>query len=500
MTNVRRFAIALPLLALTCLPLPASAAEPTKTYGAEVIGGSVTPFVFDGDLRQLPPAPVWRHGDPIREVPRRATATGLPERTPPAPRLDPLLELQARVPTQQGFTDPIINRAGQSFNGVQPPDPTGDVGTQYFIQGINAGAGTTINVYDKTDGSLVAGPIVLDNLGAAECADGFGDPIVLYDELADRWMLSEFAFQGFFGGVLCVYVSQTSDPVTGGWFNYLFEAQDFPDYPKYGIWPDAYYVSSNEGRPAAYALDRTNMLNGAAARPLQRFTADRLGGFGFESAHGGRSRRSARSGRRAPRATSCATRTTSRTTGRPFRAATLSRSSSIDVDFNNPSNSSFTCPISIQVTDFDSNLCGLNSFECIEQPGSADLDPLREVVMYRAAYRNFGTHETLTGDLRDRRQRQRPRRRALVRAAPHRRRLEPLPGGHLGAEQPEPLDVERRDGRGRQLRRRLQRGEPRPGSEPGLHRPLGERSARHTAAGRGPHHPRRRSEHLEPLR
>ena len=81
---------------------------------------------------------------------------------------------------------------------------------------------------------------------------------------------------------MCVYISQTSDPVAGGWFIYDFTTPNFPDYPKYAVWPDAYYVSSNESSSAAYALDRTRMLAGLSATS-QRFTISDLSGFIFNA-------------------------------------------------------------------------------------------------------------------------------------------------------------------------------------------------------------------------
>src|SRR5690606_34255408 len=119
------------------------------------------------------------------------------------------------------------------------------------------GSGALVRVHDSSNGSVVAGPFAMDSLGTGACASGFGDPVVLYDELADRWLLSEFASGG---NHLCVYISQTSDPVAGGWFAYDFSTPSFPDYPKYGVWPDAYYVTTNESSPAIYALDRARML------------------------------------------------------------------------------------------------------------------------------------------------------------------------------------------------------------------------------------------------
>ena len=95
--------------------------------------------------------------------------------------------------------------------------------------------------------------------------------------------MSEFATNFFrTDNHLCVYVSQAGDPIGGGWFFYDFPVADFPDYPKYTVWPDAYYVSSNEASPAAYAMDRIRMLKGAPAS-YQRFTAPSLNGFGVQA-------------------------------------------------------------------------------------------------------------------------------------------------------------------------------------------------------------------------
>src|SRR5207249_9180441 len=123
----------------------------------------------------------------------------------------------------------------------------------------------------QVTGAVVAGPSLLSALwtGDGRCASGFGDGIVLFDQLASRWLMSEFAIRG---NHLCVYVSRTSDPLGGGWFGYDFGTAEFPDYPKYAVWPDAYYVSTNESAPAAYALERARMIAGLPAGH-QRFTA-----------------------------------------------------------------------------------------------------------------------------------------------------------------------------------------------------------------------------------
>jgi hypothetical protein len=88
---------------------------------------------------------------------------------------------------------------------------------------------------------------------------GLGDPVAMYDAVADRYVLTEFSSAG---NKLVIMVSQTNNP-TGSWYVYQFTAPEFPDYPKYGIWPNAYICTSNESTNKIYAFDRPTMLSGA---------------------------------------------------------------------------------------------------------------------------------------------------------------------------------------------------------------------------------------------
>jgi hypothetical protein len=224
---------------------------------------------------------------------------------------------------------------------------------------------------------------------------GRGDPIVLYDQLDERWLLSEFASSPT--DCLHVYISKNSDPIAGGWHHYQFDTPNFPDYPKYGVWPDGYYVTSNEDDgPAVYALERAKMLNGKPAK-LQRFLAAQLLGFGFQAL------------------TPCDVDGPAPPAGAPnyvlrHRDDEVHNSTSNDasqdfldlyefhVDWADPTKSTFSGPVGIPVAEFDSDLNGLLSFSCFPQMGSTvRLDPLREVIMSRCQYRNFGAHETIVG-------------------------------------------------------------------------------------------------------
>ncbi|REJ76381.1 MAG: hypothetical protein DWQ47_12300 [Acidobacteria bacterium] len=158
------------------------------------------------------------------------------------------------------------NFAAYGFR-IFPPDTIGDVGPDHYVQAANA----LFRVYDKS-GSPLTPPFKLSSLFTAlgtNCSTrNDGDPIVLYDTLADRWIFSQFckAFPPF---RQMIAVSKTGDP-TGSYFVYEFVMPNVKlnDYPKLGVWPDAYYMSTDEfygsdyAGSGAFAFDREKMLSG----------------------------------------------------------------------------------------------------------------------------------------------------------------------------------------------------------------------------------------------
>ena len=353
--------------------------------------------------QRLDSAPIlkaWEPGDPIRFVPKRRYPVP-PPGDPVNPtdwQIDPLLQVQADAEAQIAtrgptFGVPSVNVPGQLFSGVFPPDTVGDVGPTLYVQAINAASSTAIEAFTKA-GVSDFGPVLLSSLGSGLCATGAGDPIVLYDRLADRWLLSEFSGAG---NALCVYVSQTPDPGST-YFAYQFNTANFPDYPKYAVWPDAYYVTTNEsGGSPAYAMDRTAMLAGLAAT-MQRFTAPDMAGFGFQALTP-----ADLDGATPPPAGSPAYFVRHRddevhNAGSNNPAQDFLEIWEFHVDFVTPGNSTFAQAVNIGITEFDSDLCGLVSFNCFPQPSGQQLDPLREIVMWRAQYRNFGPHQSLVGN------------------------------------------------------------------------------------------------------
>ncbi len=284
------------------------------------------------------------------------------------------------------------NWAGMGFNGVQPPDPCLEVGPNHVIQMINAPGGATMEVWDKAGVSLY-GPANLNNLWNQFGVTGLGDPIVCYDQLADRWLISEFSSVG---NKLLIGISTSPDPM-GTYHAYEFNTPTFPDYPKYSIWHNAYFVTTNESQTAIYALDRSAMLNGLNTT-AQRFTVPDLSSFGFQAL--------------TPVDFDGTTLPASNSPGLFWRhvddEAHFPSSSNptsdflqyweLTPDFNNSANSVLQGPLTINVTEFDSDINGYFAFSGITQPNSSiSLDPLREVFMNRMQYRNFGTHEVIVG-------------------------------------------------------------------------------------------------------
>ena len=203
-----------------------------------------------------------------------------------APEWDPVV--QATVGRGDGsgteIPGPIVTFNGQTNTSfVDPPDPNGAVGPNHIVTMCNL----SFQIFNKTGTSLF-GPAANNTLWAGfggECqTDNSGDPVVLYDRLADRWFLSQFTASGptFFE---CVAISQTNDP-TGAYYRYaIATGTNFPDYPKAGVWTDAYYVSTREflasgpfAGVGAYALNRAQALAGNPAPQIISFLVPPVGG------------------------------------------------------------------------------------------------------------------------------------------------------------------------------------------------------------------------------
>jgi hypothetical protein len=298
---------------------------------------------------------------------------------------------------------------------VNPPDPVGDVGPTHYVEMINL----AVAVFDK-QGNRLAGPIAIGDLWAGfpveDCADPSGDPIVLYDQLVNRWILSQFTTRGAPFYYNCVAVSKTPDP-TGEYYRYAFVTQAdgtggaeglyyFPDYPKYGVWTDSYLMTTRDFGDAGgygisvYALEKAKMISGNPnARAVQFFIDSEvvpleLIGDGLLPAD--------IDGRRRPQANIAAPILGSQDADYPYGATFDALNVwELTVLWNSAPVAELKLAAQLPVAQFDSNfLCG-PSRGCLPQPGVTNRDQWLDVLSYRQrvthrlAYRNFGTFETM---------------------------------------------------------------------------------------------------------
>lgn len=146
------------------------------------------------------------------------------------------------------------NWAGQTASGFRPYDPSGAVGPNHYVQMINS---TTFKVYNKTTGAVT----LTASLGSlwSPATGNAGDPIVMYDKAAGRWFLAQFGTST--DKKIYIAVSTSADP-TGSYYTYTYVSPQFPDYLKFSVWQDGYYMTSNQSTQKVFCFERNAMLAG----------------------------------------------------------------------------------------------------------------------------------------------------------------------------------------------------------------------------------------------
>jgi subtilisin-like proprotein convertase family protein len=170
----------------------------------------------------------------------------------------------------QNFDGPDMDQGAILFGGrFAPPDTNAAVGPNHVVITCNAG----FQIFTKAGVALTPLTKISTLLaGIPGAADDDGDPIVLYDGLADRWLISQFRLTLTNGSTHeHVAISKTGDP-TGAYFAYdfLLTPNRVGDYPHLGVWPDGYYMATNDFNTSLtaflgaglYALERNKMLVG----------------------------------------------------------------------------------------------------------------------------------------------------------------------------------------------------------------------------------------------
>ena len=342
---------------------------------------------------------------PVRTLPRAARPLpGFHTEVSPNPRpasrhrnaLDTVRQSTQFAPKMPSTT---LHFDGIAFPGVgcncAPPDTNGEVGATQYVQMVNQG----FRVFDKNTGTPLTPATDIAALwsgfgGVCEF-NGDGDPVVLYDQLAGRWLISQFA-----GNPVptdeCIAVSQTSD-ATGAWYRYGFHlGTDFFDYPHLGVWPDAYYMSMNVFNGSAtaflgsqpFAFDRAAMLAGAVATFVTT-RAPSVFNPNADSILPGDLDGSVLPPSGAPE---------------PFLMSGPYNSTwplfRFHVDFVTPANSTFTSGGTLTPAAYTALCVDPWTPDCVPEKSPGDnLDGLADRGMFRLAYRNFGDHESLVGNM-----------------------------------------------------------------------------------------------------
>jgi len=316
-----------------------------------------------------------------------------------------LPQAKANALAPRAFTTPIVSFDGMGTSsgdtvGCAPPDTNAATGQNYVVEIVNlcyTGAGE-FEVYDKT-GTSVLGPIPLAALwSGGNCFFGqAGDNVVLYDQLAQRWVLSQFATSGgAFPTDECVAVSATSDP-TGAYYVYDFsiDPAGFTDYPKMGVWPDAYYTAFNDFSNPGPSFDHVNFVAFNRKEMLQGLPAQQVIINGTSVFNGGLDYSALPAdlnGYSPPPAGAPGIFVNYSSpglfgSGIPYALNMWQ----MHVDWVNPSNSTLTGPTSISVSPFIDGV-----FTNVPEPGGNVVDTLGDRLMFRLAYRNFsGSHQAL---------------------------------------------------------------------------------------------------------
>lgn len=293
---------------------------------------------------------------------------------------------------------------------LMPPDTQGDIGKDHYIQWNNL----IFAIWDKAGNKVfppqpgpVAAPgdILWDGFGGP-CQDfNDGDPITLWDPLAERWVMSQFAIPASAPFYQCVAVSQTSDP-TGSWYRYAYAWPNnrFPDYPKLGVWTDGYYITTNDFNSSltaymgitAGAFERDKMLAGLPAAFIYFQTSGDLHYSALPADL---------DGNMAPPvgAPGFIAEFQDKTWFSPPLPADQVWVTELVLDWTNPGNSTFGVGATndpnyaIDITDVSAN-CG--GRDCVPQgPSAQKVDDIDFRLMHRLAYRNLGSSQALVASM-----------------------------------------------------------------------------------------------------
>ncbi|HCY47001.1 MAG TPA: hypothetical protein DHU89_09965 [Flavobacteriales bacterium] len=262
-------------------------------------------------------------------------------------------------------------------NGGFPPDPSGAIGPNHYVQAVN----TTWRIYDS-EGDGLSFPVSLSTLWDGSSNDG--DPIVMYDQFYDRWFISQFQTAS---NSILIAISKTPDPEEE-YYAYEFQLSGFPDYPKFSVWGDAYYMTANSFGNDAVAFERDKMVAGDATASMIALNAPSVPTGNFYSMLPADA-----DGALPP----------SGTPNYMFHPGDQAwggnsfdqiRIYEMNINWDNPNSSGIQLAQQLEVENFNANFS--NSWNDIEQPESSQkLDAVAGIFTYRAQYRRWIGYNTV---------------------------------------------------------------------------------------------------------
>ena len=298
--------------------------------------------------------------------------------------IDPLLNYQ-RSSVRHSNRAPLLTFQAAN-QGATPSDPTGAVGPNHYVVAYNS----AFKIFDK-NGNVLVTDTALSAIFTGTNNDG--DPVVLYDKFADRFLITEFDLPNYPNPPfwLMIAVSQGPDPVNDGWYVYKFQLNKMPDYPKYSIWSDGYYVTANISSPqsnhAVFAMDRDKMLAGDTTASMVGFSLPSASTSGFHSPSGFNVL-----GNQLPPSGNAPIIYLQDDSWSGVANDHL-KIWNINMDWNNPNNSTISQPQIITTTDFNS-VFNNGDFDNLMQPNGTKIDALQATVMFMTNYRRFANYNS----------------------------------------------------------------------------------------------------------
>ncbi len=264
------------------------------------------------------------------------------------------------------------------------------VGPNHVVQMINSALFSSyIRVWNKTGDILINKANMYDLVGEPD----YGDPNIIYDEKADRWVIT-FLYSDS-DARLIIMASVTNDP-TGEWYYYDFETTGgFPDYEKVAVWGNSYVVTTAQANPNVYLLNRESILNGTGASPVIKFLIPKFKNIGWQAASPVQQTGSMDLPEGEP---AIIWRVWDNWWHPPYSAVDQLELFELDIDWATPLAATMTGPIALPIEVYNSNLCGINSNSCLEQPGTTvRLWPLSNFITDKSKYMNFGDYQSIVG-------------------------------------------------------------------------------------------------------